>query len=421
MATTVNPYADRATAQMMAAQQPANLFAQQKQTAYPDAVQRRVPGQVVGETPEQFAAARQAANSQGSGYNAQPLMQQPSVQSQPSAVQTPRTVGAGSQYQNTRTSISNADELARAMGYTSPEEEERLRKASVANQRIMAVADAIRHIGNIANTVNGAPSMQFNNPVKDEYDRYLKGKALRDAANYKYLSYQQQKAAQDAKIRQWEAEQKYKRDKDERDFRFNAAKTAADLAEKKRQYDQNYKFNEQKWKETSDLNERKFKKDSAYKDRMAGIAAGRLGLSREEFNYKKENGYYGRGATKTATGRGNGYTYSTRRGSVTIPADYLSKNKINKRSLLTAMERAGAIDTEWLDNYDRAIWNEKQQEQMLDDAVSNWLMTDDAAEDYMVKHLKGQSSWTESNSKSNPYGDNSGKWKSGNHKSNPYG
>jgi hypothetical protein len=154
---------------------------------------------------------------------------------------------------------------------------------------------------------------------------------------------------------------------------------------------------------------------------MAGIAAGRLGLSREEFNYKKENGYYGRGATKTATGRGNGYTYSTRRGSVTIPADYLSKNKINKRSLLTAMERAGAIDAEWLDNYDRAIWNEKQQEQMLDDAVSNWLMTDDAAEDYMVKHLKGQSSWTESNSKSNPYGDNSGKGKSGNHKSNPYG
>jgi hypothetical protein len=141
MATTVNPYADRATAQMMAAQQPANLFAQQKQTAYPDAVQRRVPGQVVGETPEQFAAARQAANSQGSGYNAQPLMQQPSVQSQPSVVQTPRTVGAGSQYQDARTSISNADELARAMGYTSPEEEERIRKASVANQRIMAVAD----------------------------------------------------------------------------------------------------------------------------------------------------------------------------------------------------------------------------------------------------------------------------------------
>lgn len=417
MSTTVNPYADRATAQMMAAQQPANLFAQQKQTAYPDAVQRRVPGQVVGETPEQFAAARQAANSQGSGYNAQPLMQQPSVQSQPSAVQTPRTVGAGSQYQNTRTSISNADELARAMGYTSPEEEERLRKASVANQRIMVVADAIRHIGNIANTVNGAPSMQFNNPVKDEYDRYLKGKALRDAANYKYLSYQQQKAAQDAKIRQWEAEQKYKRDKDERDFRFNAAKTAADLAEKQRQYDQNYKFNEQKHKDDVAHRERIAKENERYHRATTSLGYARLNETKRHNGVMESN----KTPAKTSNGRGNGYTYSTRRGSVTIPADYLSKNKINKRSLLTAMERAGAIDAEWLDNYDRAIWNEKQQEQMLDDAVSNWLMTDGAAEDYMVRHLKGQSSWTESNSKSNPYGDNSGKWKSGNHKSNPYG
>jgi len=262
-------------------EQPYNLFAQQKQTGYPNAVQQRVPGQVVGETPEQFAAARQAANSQGSGYNAQSSLQQPSVQSQPSAVQTPRTVGAGRQYQDTSAPIRNTDELARAMGYTSPEEEERLRKASVANQRIMAVADAIRHIGNIANTVNGAPSMQFNNPVKDEYDRYLKGKALRDAANYKYLSYQQQKAAQDAKIRQWEAEQKYKRDKDERDFRFNAAKTAADLAEKKRQYNETAAFNKEKQKATEERWERQDADTAKHRRTMEGIAGMNARTNRE--------------------------------------------------------------------------------------------------------------------------------------------
>lgn len=94
--------------------------------------------------------------------------------------------------------------------YTSPEQEEKMRKASVMNQRILAVGDAIRQIGNIANTVNGAPSQQLNNPIAEEQARYEKGKALRDKANLTYATYQQQKAIQDAKIRRFEAEQDYK-------------------------------------------------------------------------------------------------------------------------------------------------------------------------------------------------------------------
>jgi hypothetical protein len=100
------------------------------------------------------------------------------------------------------------------------------------------------------------------------------------------------------------------------------------------------------------------------------------------------------GGRRTSNGKG-GYVYSTKNGSVEIDKDYLSKNKINKRSLMTAMERAGAIDNEWYDEYDRLRWDEKAQEKMLDDAVSNWLMNDDAAEEYMVNHLKGQSSHTD--------------------------
>lgn len=94
--------------------------------------------------------------------------------------------------------------------YTDPREEERLRKASLMNQRILAVGDALRHIGNIYNTANGAPSQQFNNPTMEEYARYEKSKAMRDAANAKFYSYQQQKALQDAKMRQFEREQDYK-------------------------------------------------------------------------------------------------------------------------------------------------------------------------------------------------------------------
>lgn len=107
--------------------------------------------------------------------------------------------------------------------YTSPEQEERLRKASVNRQRILAVGDALRHIGNIYHTVNYAPSQQFNKPWEDEYTRYQTQKTVRDAANQKYLAYQQAKAAQDAKQKQWEAT-----------FAFNAAKDEREAARKER-------------------------------------------------------------------------------------------------------------------------------------------------------------------------------------------
>jgi hypothetical protein len=108
--------------------------------------------------------------------------------------------------------IASTEDLAKALAknYTSQQQEEKLKNASMMNQRIMAIGDAVRHIGNIANTVGYAPSQQFSNPVAEEQARYERGKALRDKANLTYLTYQQQKAAQDAKAKQWEAEQSYR-------------------------------------------------------------------------------------------------------------------------------------------------------------------------------------------------------------------
>lgn len=140
--------------------------------------------------------------------------------------------------------IASMDDLARAMGYTSPQEEEKIRRASLTNQKIMAVTDALRHIGNIANTVHYAPAQQFNNPVLEEEARYQKGKALRDKANYTYLNYQQKKAIQDAKAKQWEEEREYKnrmldhyRDQDRRLWRQQdeTARRNAVLEDLKRQ------------------------------------------------------------------------------------------------------------------------------------------------------------------------------------------
>lgn len=228
-----------------------NLFAQQKQQNYPNAqtAQQVNPGQGnAGETPEQFAAGKQAANSQTAGYNAQPV-QQTQQTAQPTVTPTAQPTATTTRAQATLTlptidpnsDTSGMDALSSM--YTSPQDEERMRRASVANQRIMAVADALRHIGNIYNTVNYAPAQQLNSPVLEEQARYEKGKALRDKANLTYLNYQQAKAAQDAKARQWEAT-----------FNYNAAKDAANAAaladyrdrtikERGRIADQNYRLN----------------------------------------------------------------------------------------------------------------------------------------------------------------------------------
>ena len=113
--------------------------------------------------------------------------------------------------------------------YTSPQKEEELRKSSVNKQRVMALADALRHIGNIYHTTRYSPSQQFNSPVLEERNRYLQEKAVRDANNYKFQTYQQAKAAQEAKIRQAERDFEYKVGKDARDYELNKQKADAYL------------------------------------------------------------------------------------------------------------------------------------------------------------------------------------------------
>ena len=245
------------------------------------------PAPVTQPNPEVAEFAQAKANNQannsprvagqaGTVYNifSRPAAEQKQVQQtvQTPAVTTPVNSGTTTPQNQP---IRSMDDLANAMGYTSPEQEEKLRKASVANQRIVAVADALRQIGNIYNTTRYAPSQQFNSPVEMERQRYLQGKALRDRANQTYISYQQAKAAQDAKQRQWEAEYGIK------------AANAADLAAyRKRQGDiaagnaasqaayreGNLARQKQRDADQKAHNEAALKQRAAYQNRMAGIA-----------------------------------------------------------------------------------------------------------------------------------------------------
>ena len=428
-AQTANPYADKAAIVEAAARQTASneqgqsvsekqanysAYAQNKpvqqtnphldRAAIQDAIQRGNANPQTQATPNLFAAGKMAGNSQAEGYGAKiaiPRQEKPAdtkkAEERSSATLTAKEAQRQAQRPvDPNSSTAGADELARLLGYTSPDEEKRLRKASLTNQRIMAIGDALRHIGNLYYTSKGASPQKYNSPVLEEEARYQRAKALRDKANHTYLTYKQAKDRQDQQAKQWEMDFNLKVADAARKAGYTEAQIQAlkeRMANDKAYKEGQLALGKQRAADQKERWERQDQETRRHHDRQIGLGYSRLNETKRH-NGVIESNRTSSGGRKTANGKGTGYVYSTKNGSVEIDKDYLSKNKINKRSLMTAMERAGAIDDEWYDEYDRLRWDEKAQDKMLDDAVSDWLMNDDAAEEYMVNHLKGQSSRT---------------------------
>ena len=130
-------------------------------------------------------------------------------------------------------------------------EEDYDRRMTTNRERLLALGDAMRHIGNIVNTGKGAPSQQFNDPISQEEGRYQQRKADRQlkAENARKT------AEIGLKEKAYEADRQYKlflmgmkndaarlnRDKfeyrqgkDARDFEYRQGKDARDFEEKKR-------------------------------------------------------------------------------------------------------------------------------------------------------------------------------------------
>lgn len=190
----------------------------------------------------------------------------PAIPKQTSPVGMPSQTMVQQQQRQTVPAYSGGNNNAQAAldylasAYTTPQREDEIRKASVMNQRIAAVADALRHIGNIYNTTQYAPSQQFNNPVQEEYARYLQGKSIRDAANQRYLTYMQQKAAQDAQMDRFEKEQEYKN---------NLLQHYKEQEERLREKDAATRENQEAKR---DLDREKFEADKAFKDGKLSVA-----------------------------------------------------------------------------------------------------------------------------------------------------
>lgn len=110
------------------------------------------------------------------------------------------------------------------------------RRITTNRERIAAFADAIRHIGNIVNTSKGAPLQVFNDPTAMMEQGYQNRKAQRqrqaalDAdANYKAANLslkeraaEAQRAYQQLLLDQKKDNLEWRKEKDQRDFAYNA-------------------------------------------------------------------------------------------------------------------------------------------------------------------------------------------------------
>lgn len=348
-------------------QQPYNMFALQKQAGYPNA-----------NTPETGQTKAGEANI----VHSTPIID-PTT---PVVEQKPAPVVQNTQNQKSQPTL-NADSSTAGMDYlnslyTSPHEEERLRKASVMNQRILAIGDALRHIGNIANTVNYAPSQQFNNPALEAEARYEKGKALRDRANQQYYTYQQQKAAQDAKAKQWE-----------REYALKAADAAGREALRQSQIERQGTLAAlDKARADGAITENEYKKlrnewfpkvqQATIRQKDASASASRIRAANDT---KRTSAYVE--SKRNGGGRGSSpYTFPTKNGYISLGRD-LNSNAIGKKGLYNEMKRAGIIDDVWVKKFDSSDYTPEEKSALLNTAISQWLMTDNNAAGYMKKHF----------------------------------
>lgn len=266
--------------------------------------------------------------------------------------------------------------------YTSPEEEERQRKGSVARQRILAVGDALRHIGNLYHTTQYAPSQQFNSPVEAERQRYAQEKAVRDQNNMKVLTYEQAKAKQDAERQRWEAEFALKVEDAARKAGYTQAQM--DALKTRLQNDKDYKDAQvalqqgrldaqvEHWKNQLSETRRHNQRSEAL--RGAAIGETRRHHTVMESRTGSRGGGGGRGTSP--------YIYPTKRGYVSLGRD-LNNNDIGKNSVLfQELQKKGYVDGR---SWDYLTPSERKAR--LNTAIGDWLANDDEAPDFMEKHF----------------------------------
>ena len=202
------------------------------------------------------------------------------------AIQTQKTVPAAPLSQGYTPSATNPTQSVFDYLLAPSEEEKKLYKNNESKKRLLLLSDALRHLGNIYNTTRGATPQQFNSPVVEQEQQYLRKRNEIRAQRAAAL-----KGAMDqAKL---DADQNYKNSM--------LGMRAAELERQRANDDWNKQFNLGKFaynqeKDKNDValrlaaqgeTQRHNKAAEGLRAKGLGLESQRIGLARERFNWEK--------------------------------------------------------------------------------------------------------------------------------------
>ena len=201
-------------------------------------------------------------------------------------VQTQKTVPAAPLSQGYTPSATNPTQSVFDYLLAPSEEEKNLYKNNESKKRLLLLSDALRHLGNIYNTTRGATPQQFNSPVVEQEQQYLRKRNEIRAQRAAALK----NAMDQAKL---DADQNYKNSM--------LGMRAAELKRQRANDDWNKQFNLGKFaynqeKDKNDLalrlaaqgeTQRHNKAAEGLRAKGLGLESQRIGLARERFNWEK--------------------------------------------------------------------------------------------------------------------------------------
>ena len=202
------------------------------------------------------------------------------------AAQTQKTVPTAPLSQGYTPSATNPTQSVFDYLLAPSEEEKKLYKNNESKKRLLLLSDALRHLGNIYNTTRGATPQQFNSPVVEQEQQYLRKRNEIRAQRAAALK----GAMNQAKL---DADQNYKNSM--------LGMRAAELERQRANDDWNKQFNLGKFaynqeKDKNDLalklaaqgeTQRHNKAAEGLRAKGLGLESQRIGLARERFNWEK--------------------------------------------------------------------------------------------------------------------------------------
>lgn len=227
---------------------------------------------------------------------------------------------------------------------TGGKEEEPYKKENESKKKLLALSDAIRHIGNLMTVTDGATPQKFNSPVVEQEARYQQERAYRDKERAAQAKAAQEKAKQDARAAYNDALLQMKNNAFNKSVYDSFMKRKADKDKfefTKDKFDKEYTLNQDKFKEQQNYN----KKMLELKGESNSIARGRLALA-----YAKESrlaqsagqGSLGKGSVRYVTPAGVTYDLSA---NFVKPA--------NVKTIYNAMVARGVIRNEVKEDIDQ--------------------------------------------------------------------